>query len=128
MRGKVKKIIPKNVEGGVTVTVTDEEGNSATSGVWLEESDAGDDARRKLRFKLAREDKAKPKKKEKVETKKAVGGRSPRLDRNVPKIKEIAKKGGHPYSSTLNAARMKMAGGSHEDYKKQYGNWLEKKD
>ena len=123
-RGVAKKIDVKNVKGGVQVTVTDSEGNSATSGVWAEETDAGDEARRKLRFSLAGRNKATPKKKEKVETKKPIGGRSPRLDRNVPKIKKLAKKGGHPYPSVLNMARTQMAGGSLEDYKKQYGDWL----
>tara|TARA_Y100000310_G_C20537858_1_gene741772 strand:+ start:27 stop:1103 length:1077 start_codon:yes stop_codon:yes gene_type:complete len=59
-RGVAKKIDVKNVKGGVQVTVTDSEGNSATSGVWADESDADDDARRKLRFSLADKTKTKP--------------------------------------------------------------------
>jgi len=124
MIGKVKKIDVKNVKGGVQVTVTDSEGNSATSGTWVDESDAGDDARRKLRSSLSGKNKVTPKEGGNIKTKKPIGGRSPRLDRNVSKIKKLAKKGGHSYPSALNMARTKMAGGSFEDYKKQYGDWL----
>ena len=60
MRGVAKKIDVKNVKGGVQVTVTDSEGNSATSGVHVDESTAGDEARRKLRSSLANKTKTKP--------------------------------------------------------------------